>query len=100
MDGSSYKPGPSATKLSPDSAVRDALARERTTLANERTLLAYVRTALAVFVVGVSLLAFTDRPVFHATGLASLVVTFAIFAFGFRRFFQVRARIRSDIPSL
>jgi putative membrane protein len=42
------------TDPEPQTAIRDALAIERTIMSNERTMLAYSRTAIALIIAGLS----------------------------------------------
>lgn len=79
----------------------DPLGVERTALANERTLLAYVRTALAFLIAGASVLRFFDSRPYEIGGAVGLAVGAVVFAMGFVRFAQVRARIqRIEHPEL
>jgi putative membrane protein len=73
-------------------ALRDALARERTALANERTLLAYVRTALAILIVGVTAWALGEAP-WRIGGAVLSVIAFAVLIVGLVRFLRTRARL-------
>ena len=79
---------------SPDTFVRDELARQRTELANERTLLAYVRTALGFVIVGIPAVWWLDEPGIQVLGGLSLVIGLLCFVVGVRRFISTRGEIR------
>ncbi len=78
---------------SPDTLVRDRLARQRTELANERTLLAYVRTALGCFIVGIPAVWWLEQPGAQVLGMASLVAGVVFLVVGARRFMTIKAEL-------
>jgi Domain of unknown function DUF. len=82
----------------PDTLVRDRLARQRTELANERTLLAYIRTALGFFIVGIPAIWWMERPGIQMLGWVSLAAGVLLLAVGVRRFFSIRTDIEQGQP--
>lgn len=78
-----------------ETALRDALAADRTDMANERTLLAYVRTGLAFLAVGGTCLKVFDTVPMRLTGGLCLVAGAIILAAGVVRFRHWRRRARS-----
>lgn len=81
--------------FSVETALRDALALDRTRLSNERTFLAYVRTSLAFFAAGAALLHFFTSTTTQVTGWTMLALGAAMIIIGVLRFLEVSRRIRA-----
>jgi putative membrane protein len=83
-----------APRTGQDSALRDAMALERTRLANERTLLAYVRTALALFAGAAAILQFfPDELPLTAAAWLFLILGVAAMVVGARRYMRVAGKL-------
>ncbi len=88
------------TTASSESALRDALALDRTRLSNERTFLAYIRTALAFFIAGAGLLhfLFESTPALVLGWMLCGLGAVTILVGGWR-FLEVRRRIRDMVAA-
>lgn len=82
----------------PDTALRDALAVDRTELANERTLLSYLRTGMSSAAAGVAVANLYEER--GALVVAACLVLLGVLAVvvGIGRFLRVRRRLAAADP--